>query len=125
MEDSILLTIKEMLGLSKTYPAFNTDVIRNVNGSLFTLMQLGVGPRTGFRITGASETWHDFIGDRKDLDAVVNYVYIKARIVFDPPTSSAVLQALKEEMKEYEYRLTTQVEFGPHAESENDEITKT
>lgn len=114
MEDSILLTIKEMLGLSKTYPAFNTDVIRNINGSLFTLMQNGVGPTTGFRITGDSETWSDFIGDRKDLDAVVNYVYIKARLVFDPPTSAAVIQMLKEEAKEYEYRLNTQVEFGPY-----------
>ena len=112
MEDSILLTIKEMLGLSKTYPAFNTDVIRNINGSLFSLMQLGVGPRTGFRITGESETWQDFIGDRNDLEGVINYVYIKARIVFDPPTSAAVLQALKEELKEYEYRINTQVEFG-------------
>lgn len=112
MEDSILLTIKEMLGLSTDYPAFNTDVIRNVNGSLFTLMQLGVGPNTGFRITGTGETWEDFIGDRKDLDGVINYVYIKARIVFDPPTSAAVLQALKEEAKEYEYRLNTQVEYS-------------
>lgn len=120
MEDSILLTIKEMLGLSKTYPAFNTDVIRNINGSLFRLMQLGVGPRTGFRITGESETWKDFIGDRDDLEGVINYVYIKARIVFDPPTSAAVLQALKEEMKEYEYCINTQVEFGPHVESEID-----
>ena len=113
MEDSILLTIKEMLGLSKTYPAYNTDVIRNINGSLFILMQNGVGPNTGFRITGESETWKDLVGDRKDLDAVVNYVYIKARIVFDPPTSSAVLQALKEEAAEYLYRINTQVEFGP------------
>lgn len=134
MEDSILLTIKEMLGLSKTYPAYNTDVIRNINGSLFTLMQLGVGPSTGFRITGESETWNDYIGDRKDLDAVVNFIYIKARIVFDPPTSAAVLQALKEEAKEYEYRLNTQVEHGPYrvtpagyiiTESEIDEIMNT
>lgn len=113
MEDSILLTIKEMLGLSKTYPAYTTDVIRNVNGSLFTLMQLGIGPSTGFRITGSNETWRDFIGDRKDLEGVINYVYIKARIVFDPPTSTAALQALKEEAKEYEYRLNTQVECYP------------
>lgn len=134
MEDSILLTIKDMLGLSKTYPAYNTDVIRNINGSLFTLMQNGVGPSTGFRITGESETWNDYIGDRKDLDAVVNYIYIKARIVFDPPTSSAVLQALKEEASEYLYRLNTQVEFGPYrvpsegyviTESEIDEMMKT
>lgn len=133
MEDSILLTIKEMLGLSKEYPAFNTDVIRNVNGSLFILMQNGVGPKTGFRITGETETWQDFIGDRKDLDAVVNYVYLKARIVFDPPTNASVLQALKEEAKEYESRLNTQVEFGPYSgpasgliitEAEIDEMMK-
>lgn len=112
MENSILLTIKEMLGLSKTYPAFNTDVIRNINGSLFRLMQLGVGPNTGFRIKGESETWKDFIGDRDDLEGVINYVYLKAKIVFDPPTSAAVLQAYKEEMREYEYCINTQVEFA-------------
>lgn len=111
MEKSILLTTKEMLGLNKEHPAFDTDVIRNINGSLFVLMQNGIGPSTGFRITGERETWQDFIGDRKDLDAVVNYVYIKARIVFDPPTSAAVLQALKEEAAEYLYRLNTQVEI--------------
>lgn len=134
MEDSILLTIKEMLGLSKTYPAFSTDVIRNINGSLFILMQNGIGPSTGFRITGESEKWSDLILERKDLDAVVNYIYIKARLVFDPPTSSAVLQMLKEEAAEYLYRLNTQVEFGPYkkpadshimTEDEIDEMMKT
>lgn len=110
MEESILITIKKKLGLGKDYDAFDTDVISNINTSLMILMQLGVGPSTGFRIKGADETWADFIGNREDLEGVVDFVYMKARIVFDPPSSAAVLQALKEEIKELEFRLNVQVD---------------
>jgi hypothetical protein len=110
MEESILLTIKKLLGLGEDYTAFDTDVITRVNTFLFTLTQLGVGPSTGFRITGPGETWSHFIGDRVDLEAVKDFIYMKARIVFDPPTSSAALQALKDEAKELEFRINIQVD---------------
>ena len=110
MEESILITIKKKLGLDKDYDAFDTDVISNINTSLMILGQLGVGPSKGFRITGADETWTDFIGDRIDLEGVVDFIYARARIVFDPPSSSAALQALKEEVKELEFRLNVQVD---------------
>ena len=110
MEESILITIKKKLGLGKDYDAFDTDVITNINTSLMILCQLGVGPSTGFRITGADETLANFIGNRIDLEGIVDYIYIRARIVFDPPASSAALQALKEEVKELGFRLNVQVD---------------
>lgn len=110
MEESILITIKKKLGLSKDYTAFDTDVITNINTSLMRLGQLGVGPSTGFRITGEYETWKDFVGSRIDLEGVKDFIYMKARIVFDPPNSSAALQALKEEVKELEFCLNVQVD---------------
>ena len=110
MEESILKTIKKKLGLGADYDAFDTDVITNINTSLMRLGQLGVGPANGFRITGEFETWHDFIGNRIDLEGIKDYIYMKARIVFDPPSSAAALQALKEEVKELEFCLNVQVE---------------
>ena len=110
MEESILITIKKKLGLSKDYDAFDTDVITNINTSLMRLGQLGIGPTTGFRITGEYETWRDFIGNRVDLEGVKDFIYMKARIVFDPPASAAALQALKEEVKELEFCLNVQVD---------------
>lgn len=110
MEESILITIKKKLGLSKDYDAFDTDVITNINSSLMILGQLGVGQSTGFRITGPDETWSNFIGDRIDLEGIKDFIYMKARIVFDPPSSAAALQALKEEVKELEFRLNVQVD---------------
>ena len=107
MEESILKTITELLGSGDDY---KTDVITRVNTFLFTLTQLGVGPAKGFRITGPDETWTDFIGEREDLEAIKDFVYMKARIVFDPPTSAAALQALKEEVKELEFRINVQVD---------------
>lgn len=110
MEDSILITIKKKLGLDKEYDAFDTDVITNINTSLMILHQLGVGPKTGFRVRGTGETWTDFIGDRVDLEGIVDFIYIRARIVFDPPSSAAALQALKDEVRELEFRLNVQVD---------------
>lgn len=110
MEESILITIKKKLGLGKEYNAFDTDVITNINTSLMILGQLGVGPSNGFRITGPSETWSNFVGDRIDLESIKDFIYIKARIVFDPPNSAAALQALKEEAKELEFRINVQVD---------------
>ena len=110
MEESILITIKKKLGLSKDYTAFDTDVITNINTSLMRLGQLGVGPSTGFRITGPDEKWSDFIGRRIDLEGIKDFIYMKARIVFDPPSSAAALQALKEEIKELEFCIGVQVD---------------
>ena len=110
MEESILLTIKKMIGPSIAYPAFDTDLIVNINTALTVLNQLGIGPEEGFRITGEGETWYDLIGDAKNLDAVKTYIYLKVRMAFDPPTTGALTDAFKEMIKEYEWRLNVQVD---------------
>ena len=102
---SILTTIKKMLGIDSTYDAFDVDVIINVNSALMVLAQLGVGPSTGFHITGATETWSSFLLDDTTVEAVKTYIYLKVRLIFDPPASSFVLTAIQEQIKEFEWRL--------------------
>lgn len=110
MEESILLTIKKMIGPSIEYPAFDTDLVVHINTALMVLNQLGIGPVEGFSITGEDETWSDLIGDTKNLDAVKTYIYLKVRMAFDPPTTGAMTDAFKEMIKEYEWRLNVQVD---------------
>lgn len=113
MIESILLSIKKKLGIDATYTAFDTDIILGINSALFTLNQLGVGPVEGFVITGETETWSSFIGSRKDLEQVKEYVYLRTKLEFDPPASSYVLSHFEEKAKEYEWRLNVQVENNP------------
>jgi hypothetical protein len=82
--DSILISIKKMLGIEDEYTHFDFDIIININSVLMTLNQLGVGPVVCFSITGKDELWTDFLGDSIDLDAVKTYVYLKVRLLFDP-----------------------------------------
>lgn len=109
--NSILITIKKMLGIDSADTAFDTDVIVGINSALMILSQLGVGPSTGFRITGSAELWTDFLGQNVDLEAVKTYVYMKVKLVFDPPSSSAVIEALNRAIIELEWRLSSQVEL--------------
>lgn len=108
--ESILTSIKKDLGIDKEYNVFDSDIIRHINSALMVLMQLGVGPSKGFRVTGESETWDRFLEGRTDLEAVKDYVFIKVKLVFDPPANSSTLEALKEQAKELEWRLNVQVE---------------
>lgn len=110
MEDSIFKTIKGLLGPDADYNEFDQDIIVFINSAIATLTQLGIGPDSGFRITGEDETWQDFLGDAKDLDSVKSYIYMKVRIAFDPPTSSFVMSAYEEACKEYEWRLNVAVD---------------
>lgn len=110
VEDSILLSIKKQLGSCLDTDHFDPDVIITINGALNILTQLGVGPVEGFSISSSQETWKDFVGDDKRLKMVTTYVYLKAKLVFDPPTTGAVLEVCKELIKEYEWRINVQVD---------------
>lgn len=114
MDESILNTIKAMLGPDSAYEAFDTEIIIHINSTLSTLAQLGVGPRKGFRITGANETWQDFIGEDVDLESVKTYIYCKVKMLFDPPSNSFVMKALEETCKELEWRLNVAVDPGEY-----------
>lgn len=115
--DSILNSIKKMLGLDSNYEAFDEDVILLINSALMSLNQLGLP--SGIRIEDSLTTWDEVTSDRNTLEAVKEYVYLKVRIVFDPPSSSYVLESLKDELRECEWRVMTQVFLLEQAEAEN------
>lgn len=113
VNDSILTSIKKLLGIDEGYDAFDTDIIIHINSVLMHLNQLGVGPDQPFSITGDSETWADFLGDKvTEFEAVKTFIYIKVRLIFDPPTNSFVVDAYDKTAKEYEWRLIVQAERG-------------
>ncbi|ALY08693.1 hypothetical protein SEA_GOCRAZY_5 [Arthrobacter phage GoCrazy] len=113
VEDSILKTTKKALNLPADYTAFDQDIIMHINSVFFTLEQLGLGPvGGGFTITGDEETWADYMGIDK-YNAVRSYMYLQVRILFDPPTSSFALEALKQQAKEWEWRLNVYIESKP------------
>ncbi len=110
--DSILDLIKKLVGSGIDYGAFDIDLITNINSSFMTLFQLGVGPRDRpFSIRDSASAWSDFDAEPELYESVKLYIYIKARLVFDPPTNSSILATLKEEAKELEWRLQEQAEW--------------
>lgn len=109
MSESILNTIKKLLGLSEEYDAFDTDVILQINSVFNTLHDLGVGPTSGFQIEGAEEEWEEFITDIQ-LNRVKTYIYLKVRLVFDPPGTSFLLTAIENQIKELEWRMNVRAE---------------
>ena len=113
MADSILQTIKRMIGPSMLDPEFDTDLIVHINSVLFDLNELGVGPEEGFVITGDTETWADFLGeDTKNLEAVKTFIFLKVKMIFDPPTVGGVINAYEKLIKEYEWRINVMVDPG-------------
>ena len=110
MNESILTSIKKMLGITEEYTHFDQDIIIHINTVLMILHQLGVGPESGFVITDSYETWGDFLADNKDIEAVKTYVYLKVRLLFDPPLSSAVTESINRSINELEWRLNIAVD---------------
>lgn len=110
--DSILKSIKQMLGLTEDYKHFDVDIIIHINTAFRVLHQLGVGPSKVFKINDEYDTWNEFIEDDcEGFDEVKTYVYQRVKILFDPPLSSAHLTALKESVAEFEWRLQVESEF--------------
>lgn len=109
MEDSILDSIKKLLGLSKTNKDFDTDIIIYINTVLMILNQLGVG-KEGFIIKDNSTTWDEFIDDESNFSAIKSYIHLRVKLLFDPPLNSALIEAIKESIRELEWRLNIQAE---------------
>lgn len=110
MNDSILTSIKKLLGIHEDDESFDADIMVHINTVFMILNQLGVGPKSGFRIQDASTTWDEYITDEDDLDSVKTYIYLKVKLIFDPSASSVVTQAIKENIAELEWRINTSVE---------------
>jgi len=110
MDESILITIKKMLGLSADYDAFDLDIMVYVNSALMVANQLGIGPPNGFRITGPNELWSDFIDDSINLESVKEMIAKHVQLSFDPPSNSFVATSMENRIKELEWRLNVQAE---------------
>ena len=113
--DSILTSVKKIIGISEEDESFDTDLIIHINSVLMILNQLGVGPEDGFSITDKSAVWTDVIGDNKLIEAVKTFVGLKVRLIFDPPTSSAVLDSINKTISELEWRINVMVENKANA----------
>lgn len=109
--ESILTSIKLLLGIEESCASFDGPIIMHINSALFDLKQLGAIPNS-FSITSDEKTWFDLLGETEDLEAVKTLVYFKVKLAFDPPQSSSHLTALKESIKEYEWRLNVEVDKG-------------
>lgn len=111
--ESILTSIKKLLGIAKEYEHFDADIVMHINSVFMTLTQLGVGPPDGFSIADEDSTWDEFLPDKKSLEAVKSYVYLKVRLMFDPPQNTGLIQAIDRQIAELEWRLNVAVDPGP------------
>lgn len=108
-DDSILTSVKKVLGIPEYYEHFDQDILLHLNSVMSILHQLGVGPEEGFIVEDDSTTWSDLFDG--DIDAnkmmyVKSYVCLRVRLLFDPPTSSGAIDAMERQMRELEWRIT-------------------
>ena len=110
--ESILTSIKKMLGIDEEYTHFDADIIMHINSVLMILTQLGVGPAEGFIIEDDTSTWVDFIPEANaaQLHDVKSYIFMKVKLIFDPPLSSAVIESYNRQIAEFEWRLNVAVD---------------
>lgn len=97
-----------MLGIEPEDTGFDDEIILYINGALMIMNELGVGPKEGFVVTDNTQTWHDFIGDGIDLELVKTDVYLRVRLVFDPPQNSFLVSNMQDQIKEYDWRIEVQ-----------------
>lgn len=116
--ESILTSIKKHLGIEESYTAFDNELIMNINQALSVLTQLGVGPEAGFFISDASAKWEDFTKE-KYIPLAIDFTYLRVRLLFDPPSSSSVIEAIKESIQEDTWRLEVMVSTEGGREIQN------
>lgn len=117
MDESILTSIKKLLGIMEDDTSFDMDIIIHINSAFSTLTQLGVGPSTGFKINNSFTSWSSFIKDDKlRLEMIKTYVYLKVRLIFDPPTNSSVIESINRNISELEWRINNVVDYQSNSE---------
>lgn len=107
--DSILISIKKLLGIMEDDLSFDAELIIHINTAIAVLTQLGVGPETGFKITGDTEIWDSLIGVRRDLDSIKSVIYYRVRLSFDPPQNSFLVESLRKQCEELEWRIEVSI----------------
>lgn len=116
MIDSILTSIKKMIGITEINTDFDSDIIMHINTVFLSLKQLGIGPAEGFMINDESAKWEDFISIEEDpetkplLSSVKSYIHLKVKLAFDPPLNSAVTEAINKQIAELEWRMNIEAE---------------
>ena len=108
--ESILTSIKKLLGIAEDYEHFDSDIIIHINSVFSILTQIGVGSDIGFSISDKTATWSDFISDSTNLEMVKTYVYLKVKLLFDPPLNSSVTNSIEKTISELEWRLNVAVD---------------
>lgn len=103
--ESILASVKKVLGIDEIHTAFDEDIILHINSVFAILQQMGVGPENGFSISDDSAIWSDYIQDVNQLNFVKSYIYLKVRLLFDPPVSSGAVESMNKLISELEWRL--------------------
>lgn len=105
MSQSILTSTKKTIGLVEADTSFDVDILMHINAVLATLTQVGIGPAEGFMIEDSAPTWDAFIGNDPQLNMVKTYVYLKVRLLFDPPATSYAIDSMNKQIQEFEWRL--------------------
>lgn len=113
IEHSILHDIKQMLGQEWDDSTYDLDIRNHINSIFFTLDQLGVGPEGGFEITDETMLWSAYVGPKKNHLSVKSYIYIRVRLLFDPPTNGFLVTSLQDQAKELEWRLMVENDRRP------------
>ena len=109
--DSILESIKKLLGIPKEYDAFDVDVIMHINTAFAILNQLGLGPESGYSIEGYDEVWDDYIVSY-NMSMIKTFIYLKVRLAFDPPSSTALIESMQRTLDELTWRLELEGQNG-------------
>lgn len=108
--ESILTSIKKLLGITEEYTHFDADIIMHINSVFMILNQLGVGPAEGFYIEDKTSTWDEYLSDPAQLQAVKSYMHLKVKMLFDPPSSGTVMNSMTQMINEFEWRLNVAVD---------------
>lgn len=111
--DSILNSVKAQLGIMEEYRPFDDQILLCINSAMSILEQIGMPPEGGFIVYGPEQTWDDLIPGRSDMEFVKTYIFLKTKMLFDPPTSSIVANAIDSQLKELEFRISANVDRIP------------
>ena len=110
--DSILTSIKKLMGLTEEYDAFDQDILILINSVLFELEQIGVKAKDGFSLTDKTVVWSDYSDDDRLLNVLKPYIYMKTKVTFDPPTSSGALDSMNRIIDRFEWRINLYADTG-------------
>lgn len=110
--DSILTSIKKMLGIAEEYEQFDMDIIIHINSVLSILNDLGVGPESGYSIVSKETTWYDYVSNAttNNIETIKTYIYLKVKLIFDPPSNASAIASMEKLIQEFEWRIAQNAE---------------